>query len=100
MATKKKPKTDGASKEKPHSSLLARVESVPFMRTKARSTGFSPEEIDQRVELVLAYTAGKVTSQQITTALNIENVGQFVAQALYTGVRSGRWTLQRVESGK
>ena len=94
MASKKKPTS---KKPTNGTTLLEAAKSAPRTVTGRRGTGFKPEELDQRVELALAYMTGAVAASQVQAALNIDNVGQFASQALWAGVRSGRWTIQRAK---
>ena len=103
MASKKKPKKAfGAAGlsgvvKKNGTTLLEAAKSAPRTVTGRRGSGFTPVEIDQRVELALAYMTGSVAASQVAEVLNIDNVGQFASQALWAGVRSGRWTIQRAK---
>ena len=92
MASKKKP-----TLVKKSGSLLEAAKSAPRTVTGRRGTEFKPEELDQRVELALAYMTGAVAASQVAEVLDIDNVYQFASQALWAGVRSGRWTIQRAK---
>jgi hypothetical protein len=78
-------------------SLLEAAKSAPRSVGARRGSTLKPEQIDERVELALAYLNGSVAASQVAAACNVENAGQFAQQALWAGLRSGRWTIQRAK---
>jgi hypothetical protein len=93
MASKRK-----TTPKKPNGvSLLEAAKSAPRSVGARRGSALKPEQIDERVELALAYMNGSVAASQVAAACNVENAGQFAQQALWAGLRSGRWTIQRAK---